>query len=275
MSERKRLIAGNWKMFKTRAEAETFAETLRAGWPPQSTAALGATSGLPEAVICAPFTALASLGQALAQSRVRLGAQNLSEHAEGAYTGEISASMLSELGVGYVIVGHSERRAYFAESDAAVAAKTIVALQSGIAPIVCVGESLEEREGERTQAVIAAQLAPVLTSLREYAAAVETPAAALKASATVIAYEPIWAIGTGKSSSAADASAVISFIRAELRAVLGASLADELRIQYGGSVKPENIAQYLAQPDIDGALVGGASLTPESYTALLRQSILS
>lgn len=276
MPMRQRLIAGNWKMYKTRQEAHSFARELGSLWPPtDGGAAPYALAQLPEAVVCAPFTSLAELVDVLAKSATRLGAQNVHEQPEGAFTGEISAVMLRELGCAYVVIGHSERRAYYRETSEAVAHKSVVALEAFMAPIVCVGESLEEREAGRTQEVIAAQLEPVLQSLYAYAHAHDgvTKSSGLDVGATVVAYEPIWAIGTGKSSSATDAETVIGWIRARIAERLGQSVAGRMRILYGGSVKPDNIATYLAQPDIDGALVGGASLQPSSFVELLRQSI--
>ncbi|MCY0874803.1 MAG: triose-phosphate isomerase, partial [Firmicutes bacterium] len=254
---RKRLIAGNWKMYKTRAEAQTFASALARLWPPTDREAVGQ---LPEAVVCAPFTALPDLGVALAKAEVKLGAQNVHAKPEGAYTGEVSVAMLQELACAYVIIGHSERRAYDHETSTQVAAKATVLLTAGIAPIICVGETLAEREAGRTAQVIAEQLAPVLEALAIYDA---TPGA-LTATHAVLAYEPIWAIGTGRSSSSADAQEVIGSIRAMLAVKLGETRAQAIRLLYGGSVKPDNIAAYLGEPDIDGALVGGASLEPSS-----------
>lgn len=270
MAMRKRLIAGNWKMYKTRAQAQAFAEELAAAWPP----ATGHTvEALPEAVVCAPFTALAGLLTHLSKAGVKLGAQNVHAQTDGAFTGEVAAAMLQEVGCSYVIVGHSERRMYQQETSEAVAKKAQAALAAGITPIVCVGESLQERETGRTQAVIGEQLAPVLQVLQTLDAQGSGTTQGASAAATVIAYEPIWAIGTGKSSSAVDAQLVIGFIRSLLSAHLGAATAGAVRILYGGSVKPDNIAAYLAQADIDGALVGGASLHAASYAELLKQSM--
>ncbi len=298
---RRRLIAGNWKMYKTRAEAEQFAREMRelfgvsgsaaadsadsaeAGRPGSGVAAArpeavhaGIGVSAVDAVICAPFTALPGLADLLAPSGVSVGAQNVHQSAEGAFTGEISAAMLRELGCAYTIVGHSERRQYFAESDAAVAQKTVVLLDAGIAPIVCVGETLQDREAGRTEAVVRAQVAAVVAAVRERAAgsaaAESVSGGTLEASAMVLAYEPIWAIGTGRSSSAQDAQQVAGWIRGWLAAGLGSDVAGAIRILYGGSVKPDNIAEFVAAPDVDGALVGGASLVASSYAALVRRS---
>jgi len=261
MATRQRLIAGNWKMYKTRAEAVAFAKELTAVVGPRKEGV-----NWPQAAICAPFTALYGLAEALAASDVSLGAQTMHELTQGAYTGEVSVSMLSELGVTFVILGHSERRLYYAETDAAVAHKSVVALQAGLAPIVCVGETLADREEGRTHAIIAGQLDPVFTSLAQSGIAAAT------LSQLVIAYEPIWAIGTGRSSTAADAQDVIGAIRALANQHFGHEVAHAVRILYGGSVKPDNLALYLGEPDIDGALVGGASLQVASFVELLEQS---
>lgn len=265
MANRQRMIAGNWKMYKTRQQAQVFIKELT-----QTLASANielAKDGAAQAVLCAPFTALFGLSEALKPLSVGVGAQNMHQANEGAYTGEVSADMLLDLGCEYVILGHSERRAYFAETDDAVAAKTVVALQKGLVPIVCVGETLEERENDKTSAVIRTQLGAVLQALQD-----ESVQQAVASGAWVIAYEPVWAIGTGKSSSADDAQQVIGLIRSLITETFGQSVGQAVRILYGGSVKPENIATYLAQQDIDGALVGGASLQAASYTALLEQS---
>lgn len=242
------IIAGNWKMFKTIAEATQFAKDAVAG---------GAAAGV-EKVVCAPFTALSALGQILAGSDIALGAQNMHFEEQGAFTGEISPGMLKEIGVKYVILGHSERRQYFNETDETVNKKVLAALKHGLKPIVCVGESLEQREAGETATVVRTQTEGALAGLE-----------AAQLADVVIAYEPIWAIGTGKSSTAEDANETIAIIRQVIAERFGQKTAEEVRIQYGGSVKPENIASYMAQPDIDGALVGGASLQPDSYLQLI------
>lgn len=236
-------------MFKTIAEAKQFAEAVKQ----QDTVA-----GV-EQVICAPFTALPALAEALKGTDVALGAQNMHFEEQGAFTGEISPLMLKEIGVRYVIIGHSERRQYFNETDESVNKKTLAALKHGLRPIVCVGESLEEREAGKTAEVVRKQTEAALTDV--------TPD---QLADVVIAYEPIWAIGTGKSSTAADANETIAIIRSVIAERFGQQEADKVRIQYGGSVKPENIGGYMAEKDIDGALVGGASLTADSFFALVK-----
>lgn len=249
-SARTPIIAGNWKMYKTVSEAREFAHVVGKE--------LQDVTGV-EMAVCAPFTALAALRDALSDSKIALGAQNVHFAEEGAYTGEIAPRMLTELGVRYVIIGHSERRAYFNETDETVNWKVRAALKHFLIPIVCVGESLAEREAGRTRAVVEIQT-------RAAFAGVE----AGQAAGTVIAYEPVWAIGTGKSSTAEDANEVIGHIRKVLAELYGGETAGRIRIQYGGSVKPENIGDFLAQPEIDGALVGGASLAPGSFVELIR-----
>lgn len=242
------IIAGNWKMFKTIEEARQFAREAKAAQ----------TADGVQKVICAPFTALAALAEELKGTDIALGAQNVHFAEQGAYTGEISPGMLAEIGVRYVIIGHSERRQYFNETDETVNQKVHAALKHGLTPIICVGESLEQREAGETEAVVRRQTEAALSGLE-----------AAQVRDVVIAYEPIWAIGTGKSSSAEEANETISIIRQVIAAFFGQPTAEQVRIQYGGSVKPENIASYMAQPDIDGALVGGASLVAESYVQLV------
>lgn len=245
---RKPIIAGNWKMFKTVSEAVSFVNEVK-----------GSTVEGVESVICSPFTNLQALVEAVKGTDVHVGAQNLHFEDNGAYTGEISGVMLKDLGVEYVIIGHSERRAYFAETDEIVNKKVVAAFKHGLTPILCVGEKLEEREAGQTKDVCKVQTEAAFAGL-----------SAEQAAQVVIAYEPIWAIGTGKSSTAEDAQDVIGYIRQLVSGLYGASVADAVRIQYGGSVKPNNIAEYMAQPDIDGALVGGASLEPASYIQLVQ-----
>lgn len=245
---RKPIIAGNWKMFKTVPEAVQFVNDV--------SGKVG--TGKAESVICAPFTALPALVEAAKGTAVKIGAQNVHFEDSGAYTGEISGSMLSQLGVEYVIIGHSERRAYFAETDEMVNKKVHAAFRHGLTPIVCVGEKLEEREAGKTKDVCKVQTEAAFQGL-----------SAEQAEQVVIAYEPIWAIGTGKSSTAADANEVIRYIRQIVAEQYGQDTANRVRIQYGGSVKPDNIREYMQESDIDGALVGGASLDPASYTALV------
>ncbi len=259
---RTRLLAGNWKMHKTRAEAVEFAEKLA---QLSSDISDDAVIGYPELLICATFTALPGLMEPLQKSNTRLGAQNMHEADHGAYTGEVSAAMIKELGCTYVILGHSERRMYFAESDAAVAKKTLVALDHQLTPIVCVGESLEERENGETSTRIAAQVGAVLDALKDKQDGAER---------LVIAYEPIWAIGTGRTASKEDAEVVARAIREQVKEKLGDHVASAVRILYGGSVKPENIADFLSEADIDGSLVGGASLEAESFFRMAHNSTL-
>lgn len=235
-------------MFKTIAEATQFAQEAKAG---------NTKAGV-QKVICAPFTALPALAQVLEGTDIALGAQNMHFEEQGAFTGEISPSMLKEIGVRYVIIGHSERRQYFRETDETVNKKVVAALKHGLVPIVCVGESLDEREAGETAAVVRTQTEGAFAGLE-----------AAQLADVIIAYEPIWAIGTGKSSTAEDANETIAIIRSVMAERFGQSTAEQVRIQYGGSVKPENIASYMAQPDIDGALVGGASLAAESYLQLV------
>ena len=241
---RKKLVAGNWKMHGSLAENAALLAALKP-----------ALAGI-EAVVCVPFPYLAQAQSELAGSSIAWGAQNLSEHSKGAYTGEVSASMLRDFGCQYVIVGHSERRSLYGESDRQVAAKFIAAQAGGLVPILCVGESLEERESGVTEQVVARQLDAVIS-----AAGIGSLANA------IVAYEPVWAIGTGKTASPQQAQAVHAFIRGKI-AGLDAAIADGLVIQYGGSVKAANAAELLAQPDIDGGLIGGASLVAEEFAAI-------
>jgi len=246
---RRPILAANWKMFKTRSEAASFVTDFL----PLVESALGRA----DVVIAPATTALDRVGAALGASGVSLAAQNVNAAAEGAYTGEISVGMLTELGCGYCIVGHSERRTLYGETDQGVAAKAGALLGAGIRPIVCVGESLEEREADRTSEIAGRQLEGSLAGID-----------ASQAAELVVAYEPVWAIGTGKTATPELAQQVHAFIRAQLDARFGAGGA-EIRIQYGGSVKPDNVVAIMAEPDIDGALVGGASLDPESFAKIV------
>ncbi|MBW2271494.1 MAG: triose-phosphate isomerase [Deltaproteobacteria bacterium] len=246
---RRPILTANWKMHKTRAQAAAFVTVLREQ--------LGHTTEV-DVVIAAPFTSLAAVHEGLVGSEIALAAQNVCAEAEGAFTGEISPAMLADAGCHYCIVGHSERRALYGEQDAEISRKAAALLGVGIRPIVCVGETLEEREADRTADIVASQLAGSLTD-------VETAAIG----ELVVAYEPVWAIGTGHTATPEQAQEVHLLIRARLRERFGASGAD-IRIQYGGSVKPENVVAIMAQPDIDGALVGGASLAPESFAKIVR-----
>ncbi|MDR3271135.1 MAG: triose-phosphate isomerase [Peptococcaceae bacterium] len=249
---RKTVIAGNWKMNKTAAQASAYAAEFLT--------ALG-QAPLTEVVLCAPFTALPSLQAGLAGSDVRCGAQNVFWASAGAYTGEISAEMLVDAGCTYVIIGHSERREILGESDELVARKLKAALSAGLIPILCVGENLAQRETGQAVAVVNAQMRANLA-----------PLDAVEIQRLVVAYEPIWAIGTGKTASVADAQEMCVAIRACLAEIVPAAAAEHIPILYGGSVKTENIAAFMRQQDIDGALVGGASLDPADFAALVRRS---
>lgn len=237
---RKIIIAGNWKMFKTQAESATFLS----GFLPH----LEATPSAREVVLCPPFTDLSVLSKSLHGSRVNLGAQNVHWEENGAYTGEIAGSMLTELGVRYVIIGHSERRQYFGETDATVNLRLKAAQNSGLTPILCVGETKQQRDAGETEKLIISQLEKGLIDVDQ--------------TNLVIAYEPIWAIGTGETCEAKEANRVIDLIRSQLT-------NPNVTIQYGGSVKPNNIDEIMAQPEIDGALVGGASLEAESFARIV------
>jgi triosephosphate isomerase len=243
------IIAGNWKMHNTVGEALALVKDL---------ARRVAAQEQVEVVVCPPFTALYAVAQALAGTRIALGAQNLFWEEQGAFTGEVSPLMLKDVGVKYVIVGHSERRAYQRESDEEVAKKLTAAFRADLTPILCVGEQLAEREAGRAEAVVGAQLAADLTGLD--GAAVQK---------LVIAYEPIWAIGTGRSAQPEDAAAMAAFIRRKIETAFGKEAAAALRIQYGGSVSPANSREFLTQEGIDGALVGGASLKADSFAAIV------
>jgi len=247
------LIAGNWKMYKTVSEGVAFARELKE--------AVAGLDGV-EVAVCPSFTALAAVAGELSGSAVAVGAQDVYWAEEGAFTGEISPAMLLDAGCRYVIVGHSERRQYFQETDENVNRKAGAALAHGLVPIVCVGELLLEREAGVTEEVVRRQTTGALKDL--------TPA---QVAGLVIAYEPVWAIGTGRTATDADAQQVIALIRAQVRESFGAEAAERVRIQYGGSVKPDNAAGLMSQPDIDGALVGGASLKVESFAGIVRASM--
>ncbi len=241
------ILAGNWKMYKTVGEALALVDELLAG---------GGNADR-EMVVCPPYTALAPVGARLAGKPIALGAQDLFYAEQGAYTGAIAPLMLKDVGCRYVIVGHSERRQYFGDTDASVNRKLHAALKHGLRPIMCVGESKPQRDSGAAEAIVTAQ---VRAGLADVSAAALTE--------LVIAYEPIWAIGTGDTATAADAQAMHAAIRNTL-AELYAAGADLVRIQYGGSVKPDNVDELMAQPDIDGALVGGASLTATSFLRIV------
>lgn len=249
MSERRRIVAANWKMFKTTGEAREFVAAFTQARP---------APGGCDAVICPPFTALAAVAAALSGAWVRLGAQNMHHEAEGAFTGEISPPMLQDLGVEFVIIGHSERRRYFQETDALIREKVQAAFIHGLTPILCVGETGAEREADATETVIDRQVAEALAG--------RTTA---QVAGMVIAYEPVWAIGSGRPCDPAEADRVAALVRRTVARVAGEAAARAVRIQYGGSVKPENIGDFLARENIDGALVGGASLDPAAFARLV------
>ena len=246
---RKPIIAGNWKMNKTLEEAKSFVHEVKGLVPDCSKV---------DSVVCSPALFLNSLVEQTSGSDLKVGAQNMHFADSGAYTGEISPVALKDLNVAYVIIGHSERREMFAETDETVNKKAHAAFAHGLIPIVCCGETLEEREAGKTNDIVRVQMEKGLDGLSEE-----------QVKNTVIAYEPIWAIGTGKSSSADEANETCSYIRSVIANKFSQAAADAVRIQYGGSVKPENIAEYLGKSDIDGALVGGASLDPKSFLQLL------
>ncbi|MEC2077229.1 triose-phosphate isomerase [Metabacillus fastidiosus] len=246
---RKPIIAGNWKMHKVLSEARSFVEEVKSLVPSSENA---------DSVVCAPAVFLDQLVQITKDTNLKIGAQNMHFEESGAFTGEVSPVALADLGVSYVVLGHSERREMFAETDETVNKKTLAAFKHGLIPIVCCGETLEEREAGKTNELVEAQIKQAFAGLTEE-----------QAKQAVIAYEPIWAIGTGKSSSAEDANEVCAYIRQTIAEQFSTDVANAIRIQYGGSVKPGNIKEYMAQPDIDGALVGGASLEAQSFLQLV------
>jgi triosephosphate isomerase len=241
------LIAGNWKMYKTKREAEEYVQALL----PRVSAVDGVDVG-----ICVPFTDLEAMVDSARGSRVEVYAQNMHEQAEGPFTGEVSAAMLSEVGVQGVVLGHSERREHFGETDRALALKVPVALQAGLTPILCVGETEQERDNDDTDRKLHQQIREDLGGVANE-----------RLAEVVIAYEPIWAIGTGQVATPEQAQEAASFIRALVAAEPGAA-EQQVMVLYGGSVTPANAAELLALPDVDGALVGGASLEPESFAAI-------
>jgi len=251
--ERKLIIAGNWKMNKTAAEGLDLVQGLKRE--------LASVKEV-DIVVCPPYTALSEVSREILDSNIRLGAQNMSENGPGAHTGEIAAGMLKEFSVRYVILGHSERRQFQKESNELVARKALAAHAASIKPIVCVGELLEEREAGKTEEVVRTQLAGSLAGLSKD-----------QMEETVIAYEPVWAIGTGKTASPAQAQEVHAFIRRQIASLFDEAIAKGVRIQYGGSVKPQNARELMSQPDVDGALVGGAALEVRSFSDIIKQSI--
>ncbi len=242
------IIAGNWKMHKTVSEARELVRAMRRE--------LNSIGGI-DKVLCPPFTALAAVAELLQATKIQVGAQDMHWAEQGAFTGAISPLMIREF-CQYVIIGHSERRQYFGETDVAVNHKVKVALQHGLTPIICVGENLEQNEAGLTEPWVSGQVRAALDGL-----------SAEQVARLVIAYEPIWAIGTGKAATGAGANSVIGLvIRGTVASLCGESSAGAMRIQYGGSVKPANISEFMAQPEIDGALVGGASLKAEDFVAI-------
>ncbi|AOV06908.1 triose-phosphate isomerase [Sporosarcina ureilytica] len=246
---RKRIIAGNWKMHKTAEEAKQFTEEVLTKLP---------ESEKVEAIVCPPALYLENLVEMAKDSNLSIAAQTMHEAKEGAFTGEVSPAMLVSIGVKHVVLGHSERREYYNETNESVNAKTKAAFENGLTPIVCVGETLEERESDATVKIVSDQVTKAFSDV-----------SAENAKQAVIAYEPIWAIGTGKTATAEDANEVCGAIRNTVENLYGADVANAVRIQYGGSVNPKNIEELLSMEHIDGALVGGASLEPASFLQLV------
>ncbi|PTT86625.1 triose-phosphate isomerase [Pelomonas sp. HMWF004] len=249
MTPRRKLVVGNWKMHGSRAFNAQLLAALKEAGPWNA-----------DVAVCVPFPYIAETALALTGIAVTFGAQDCSSHEQGAYTGEVSSAMLQDIGCRYVIVGHSERRAYHAESDQLVADKAKAALAHGVTPIVCVGETRAEREAGQTEAVVKRQLAAVIHTLGHCCGEM------------VVAYEPVWAIGTGLTATPAEAQAVHAVLRAQLRAA--SPHADQMRVLYGGSVKPDNAAELFAQADIDGGLIGGAALKAADFAAICRAAAL-
>lgn len=246
---RKPVMAGNWKMYKTPAETTAFFEKFRP---------LAGNAAHCEVVICPPYTNLAAAVEAARGTAIRIGAQNIGWAREGAFTGEVSGPMIHATGATHVIIGHSERRQYFCETDETVLQRTKAALEFGLRPIVCVGERLEEREARRTEAVLTGQFQKGIAGLTEQ-----------EFDRIVIAYEPVWAIGTGKTATPEIAADAHRVIRAQARGKFGKAAGEAIRILYGGSVKPDNVKSLMAQPEIDGVLVGGASLEAASFASIV------
>lgn len=253
-SLRKAIIAGNWKMNKTRPEAKALLEAIKP--------LVANAEGKIEVIACVPFTNLETAINTTAGSNVKIGAENVHFEKSGAFTGEISADMLTELGVEYVVIGHSERRQYFGETDETVNKRTIAALEAGLKPIVCVGELKWERECNITEEVIARQIKLDLWSLT-----------AEQVKNVVIAYEPVWAIGTGLTATPEQAEEVCGFIREQLAKLFDQATADAVTIQYGGSMNAKNAAELLAKPNIDGGLIGGASLKAEDFNVIVQAAV--
>lgn len=245
---RKPIIAGNWKMNNTKAQATELINALK---PLVKDAEC-------DVVICVPYTVIETAAKLTAGTNIKVGAENIAWADKGAFTGEVSAAMLKELGAEYVVIGHSERRQYFGETDESVNKRTLQALKEGFKPIVCVGETLSEREGGETEAVCKRQVLGAFAGI-----------SSADAEKTVVAYEPVWAIGTGKTATSAQAQETISYIRGVLKSLYGAETAEKIRIQYGGSMNPANAKELMAQPDIDGGLIGGASLKAPDFSAVV------
>jgi len=251
--DRKLIIAGNWKMNKTVAEALALVSDLKLEL---------AKVREVDIVVCPPYTALEAISKVVVDSNLRLGAQNMSEQNFGAYTGEICAGMLKEFFVRYVILGHSERRQYQKESDAVIAKKAAAVHAASLKPIVCVGETLAEREAGQMEKVLETQVRGSLAGLTKD-----------QMVETIVAYEPVWAIGTGKTATTQQAQDAHAFIRSQLTKLFDEAVAKKVRIQYGGSVKPANSRELMSQPDVDGALVGGAALEARSFADIIKNSI--
>src|SRR5215470_1571299 len=251
--ERKLIIAGNWKMNKTAAEALDLVRGLKREL---------ANVKEVDIVVCPPFTALSEVSKEILDGNIRLGAQNMSEQNYGAFTGEIAAGMLKEFSVRYVILGHSERRQFYSETDALIAKKALAAHAASLKPIVCVGETLSEREAGKTEKVLETQVRGSLAGLTQQ-----------QMEETIVAYEPVWAIGTGKTAKASQAQEAHQFIRRLVSQIYDDTVARRTRIQYGGSVKPMNARELMSLPDVDGALVGGASLEERNFADIVKNSI--
>jgi triosephosphate isomerase len=249
---RKTIIAGNWKMNKTRAQAKELAKAIADGIKGQKS--------LPEIVLCPPFTALLDVKETVKGTPIHIGAQNMEHRESGAYTGELSPNMITDVGASYIIIGHSERRQYYGETNSSVNLKLKAALKHKLVPIVCVGESPDERESNLTDSVVRRQVGAALADLTKEELA-----------PLVVAYEPLWAIGTGKNCEAKEANRVAALIRTTINELYhGSNFGNAVPVLYGGSVKPSTIEEQMEQPDIDGALVGGASLTAEDFLPLIR-----
>lgn len=245
---RRPIIAGNWKMNKTAKQGVELVKELESK----------IKGAVCDVVVCVPFTDIAAVAKACKGTNIKVGAQNIAWADSGAFTGEVSAEMLKEAGASYVIIGHSERRQYFGETDESVNARLVQALKTGFCPIVCVGETLAQREGGNTEQVCKTQVVGAFKGI-----------AANDAKNTVIAYEPVWAIGTGKTATDEQANETIGYIRSVVKELYGSEIADGMRIQYGGSMNAKNVQGLMSQPEIDGGLIGGASLKPEDFAVIV------